>query len=66
MEDARCAWIYIIKHAAELNVDANKIVVMGGSAGGHLALMAGLLANDHRFDGNCSGMENINVAAIIR
>ena len=38
---------------------------MGGSAGGHLALMGGLLANDHRFDTNCMGTENIKVAAII-
>jgi acetyl esterase/lipase len=65
VEDARCALIYIVKNAAALNVDVNKIVVMGGSAGGHLALMAGLMANDHRFDGNCTGVENIHVAAII-
>lgn len=65
VEDARCALIYLIKNAKELNIDANKIVVMGGSAGGHLALMAGLLANDHRFDNNCPGVENIKVAAII-
>jgi acetyl esterase/lipase len=68
VEDARCALIYIIKNAKELNVDVNKIVVMGGSAGGHLALMAGLMGNDHRFDGNCTGSNgigNIKVAAII-
>ncbi|MBO9198715.1 MULTISPECIES: alpha/beta hydrolase [Niastella] len=65
VEDARCALIYIVKNAAALNVDVNRIVVMGGSAGGHLALMAGLLGNDHRFDGNCPGVENIKVAAII-
>jgi acetyl esterase/lipase len=64
VEDARCALIYLIKHAAELNIDVNKIVVMGGSAGGHLALMAGLLANDHRFDNNCKGVD-VKVAAII-
>ena len=38
---------------------------MGGSSGGHLALMAGLLGNDHRFDTNCPGVEHIKVAAII-
>jgi acetyl esterase/lipase len=65
VEDARCALIYLITHAKELNIDVNKIVVMGGSAGGHLALMTGLLANDHRFDTNCQGVENIKVAAII-
>jgi acetyl esterase/lipase len=65
VEDARCALIYLIQHAQELNIDINKIVVMGGSSGGHLALMAGLLGNDHRFDNNCKGVENIKVAAII-
>ena len=27
--------------------------------------MAGLLGNDHRFDANCAGVENIKVAAIV-
>jgi acetyl esterase/lipase len=65
VEDTRCALIYLIKNAKALNIDVDKIVIMGGSAGGHLALMGGLLANDHRFDNNCSGVENIKVAAII-
>jgi acetyl esterase/lipase len=65
IEDARCALIYIIKNAKALNVDVNKIVIMGGSAGGHLALMTGLLGNNNLFDKNCSTTENIKVAAII-
>jgi len=65
VEDTRCALIYLIKNAKALNIDVNKIVIMGGSAGGHLALMGGLLANDHRFDTYCPGIENIKVAAII-
>jgi acetyl esterase/lipase len=65
VEDIRCALIYIIKHATELNIDTNKIVIMGGSAGAHLALTAGLLANDHRFDGNCKTDVNVKVAAIV-
>jgi len=65
VEDTRCALIYLIRNATQLNIDINKIVIMGGSAGGHLALMAGLLGNDHRFDKNCPGTENIKVAAII-
>ncbi len=65
VEDTRCALIYLIKNAKALNIDVNKIVIMGGSAGGHLALMGGLLANDHRFDKNCAGIDNIKVAAII-
>jgi acetyl esterase/lipase len=65
VEDARCALVYLVKNAKALNIDVNKIVVMGGSAGAHLALMAGMLGNDHRFDGNCPGVENVKVAAII-
>jgi acetyl esterase/lipase len=69
VEDTRCALIYLIKNAKELNIDINKIVIMGGSAGGHLALMGGLLGNDHRFDGNCIGSlkttDSIKIAAII-
>ena len=65
VEDSRCALIYLIKNAKTLNIDVNKIVVMGSSSGGHLALMTGLLANDHTFDSNCLGVDNIKVAAII-
>jgi acetyl esterase/lipase len=35
IQDVRCALIYIYRHAEELNIDTNKIVVMGGSSGGH-------------------------------
>ena len=65
VEDTRCALIYLIKNAKQLNIDVDKIVIMGGSSGGHLALMGGLLGNDHRFDTNCPGVEKIKGAAII-
>ncbi|SDJ78636.1 Acetyl esterase/lipase [Pedobacter sp. ok626] len=65
VEDTRCALIYLINNAKKLNIDVNKIVIMGGSAGGHLALMGGLLENNHIFDTNCKTTEKIKVAAII-
>jgi acetyl esterase/lipase len=65
VEDTRCMLIYLIKNAKELNINPNKIIIMGGSAGGHLALMGGLLANNYQFDTNCKGVENVKVAAII-
>ena len=65
IEDARCTLAYLIKNAKALNIDVTKIVVMGSSSGAHLALMAGLLANDHRFDADCPGVDNMKVAAII-
>ena len=65
IEDVRCALIYLYRHAEELNIDTDRIVVMGGSSGGHLALMAGLLANNRKFDTNCAYPGEIKVAAII-
>jgi acetyl esterase/lipase len=65
IEDTRCALIYLVNHAKELNIDVNKIVIMGGSAGGHLALMGGLLGSNHLFDKNCQTVEPIKVAVII-
>jgi len=65
IEDSRCALKYVIDHAAEWNIDPNKIILQGASAGGHLVLMTGLLGNDRRFDGNCPGSQNMKVAAIV-
>lgn len=65
IEDLRCALIYLLQHAVELNIDTNKIVIMGGSSGGHLALMTGLLATNNEFDKNCPYDTQIKIAAII-
>lgn len=42
VKDARSATRYIRSHAAELGVDPDRIVVCGGSAGGHLAVATAL------------------------
>lgn len=65
IEDVRAAILFVVQHAKELNIDPNKIVVMGGSAGGHLALMAGLLQNENQFDGVYKNVKNYTIAAII-
>ncbi len=44
--DARAALRYLADHAAEWSVDAKRIAVGGGSAGGHLALMTALPPGD--------------------
>jgi acetyl esterase/lipase len=41
IEDVRCAMSWIKKNAARYNFDPNRVIAWGGSAGGHLALMAG-------------------------
>jgi acetyl esterase/lipase len=65
VEDCRCALLYLIGNAKELNIDEDRIVVMGSSAGGHLALLTGLIGSDHTFDTNCPGVKKVKVAAII-
>lgn len=46
LKEASWAIGYIREHAAEWNVDPEKIAVCGFSAGGHLALATGLLAEN--------------------
>jgi acetyl esterase/lipase len=41
IEDVKCAVRYIRANAGDLGIDADRLVVSGNSAGGHLALMAG-------------------------
>lgn len=66
IEDIRAAIEYLKLNHEALNIDPDNIVLMGGSAGGHLALMAGLLGNDRRFDINCQTQStDMRVKAII-
>ncbi len=65
IEDVRAAILYVVEHAKTFNINPDKIVIMGASAGAHLALMAGLLQKDHRFDGNFKHIENFTIKAII-
>lgn len=43
VEDGKSAIRYIREHAAELNIDPNKIVASGGSAGGHIAICTAII-----------------------
>jgi acetyl esterase/lipase len=45
ISDARAAVHWLQVHAAELGIDPKRIVVSGGSAGGHLALWTAISAN---------------------
>lgn len=38
VEDCRCAFRWVVNHAAEYGIDPGRVVATGGSAGGHLAL----------------------------
>jgi acetyl esterase/lipase len=65
IEDVRCAMKYIVANARQFNIDPNRIVLMGTSAGAHLALMAGLLQQNTMFDKNCTTPDSFRVVAIV-
>jgi acetyl esterase/lipase len=50
MDDVKGAIIWTKEHAQELTILEDRVVLMGGSAGGHLALLAAYTSGDSRFD----------------
>jgi acetyl esterase/lipase len=68
VEDCRCALHWVFRHAKEYGFDTERVVVVGGSAGGHLALMTGMVESKAGFDDACAfsiGQEPVKVAAIV-
>lgn len=65
VEDARCAVRWLGQHAARYHFDTTRFVLAGGSAGAHLALMAGMLRASDGLDGPCAGEPEPHIAAII-
>lgn len=74
VEDCRCALLWVVRNAKQYNVDVNKIVLTGGSAGGHLALTSGMLPASAGLDRQCPSafgpwpgppVEEPKVAAIV-
>ena len=67
IEDCRCALRWVVQHAKEqpFNLDASRIIVAGDSAGGHLALMTGMLKPSDGFDRQCYTVDEPHVSAIV-
>ncbi len=70
VEDTRCALRWVARNAEKYNIDMNRIVLTGHSAGGHLSLITGMLPDGTGLDNNCPadpewGDKPIKVAAII-
>ena len=55
VEDCRCALHWVFANAKKYNFDPSRVVLQGGSAGGHLALMTGMLTPAAGFDRECRG-----------
>lgn len=53
VEDCRCALRWATYHAKEYSLDTSRFVLTGTSAGGHLALITGMLPNGNAFDRRC-------------
>lgn len=65
VEDCLCALRYISVQAKTYNVDVNRLVVSGESAGGHLALTTGMIPESAGLDRECAGAPLPKVAAVI-
>ena len=55
VEDAQCALRFVVSQAKSYNIDVNRIVVSGESAGGHLALAVGMIPASAGFTSICAG-----------
>lgn len=53
VEDVRCALRWVFQHADDYDFDKSRLVLTGFSAGGHLALVAGMLPPSAGFDKLC-------------
>jgi acetyl esterase/lipase len=66
VEDCRCALRWITYHARDYSLDPTRFVLTGTSAGGHLALITGMLPSNTIFDRQCpiEGNARWNTAAV--
>lgn len=51
IEDVKCAVRYLRAHAAEFNLDPDRIAMWGSSAGGHLVALAGVSSGSTELEG---------------
>src|ERR1700730_297419 len=65
VEDCLCALRWIYRNAKTYNIDTARLVTMGNSAGGHLALTMAMVPATAGLDRQCPGAEDLKVAAVI-
>lgn len=75
VEDCRCALRWLTYHARDYSLDPSRFVLTGTSAGGHLALITGMLPRNNVFDRQCpidgndrwgsANVPELKVAAIV-
>ena len=65
VEDCLCALRWVGANAKAYGIDVKRLVVSGGSAGGHLALTTGMIDEGAGLDRQCPGVPLPKVAAIV-
>ncbi len=54
VEDCLCVLHWVGRHAKEYNLDLDKVIVAGSSAGGHLALTTAVIPTSAGFEAECA------------
>ena len=65
VEDCLCALRFVAANAQTYGIDPARLVVSGGSAGGHLSLTTGMIPESAGLDRECPGVPLPKVAAIV-
>jgi acetyl esterase/lipase len=65
VEDCLCALRFVAAHAKTYGIDPARLVVSGGSAGGHLSLTTGMIPESAGLERECPGVPLPKVAAIV-
>jgi acetyl esterase/lipase len=65
VQDVNCAVKWVKANAGAYGIDPERIVLIGGSAGGHLSMMVGYGGDDPLFGGECAFDEDNSVKAIV-
>lgn len=63
--DVKCAVNWVQQHAADFDISPDKVVLLGRSAGAHLALLAADSQNDERIPASCTGDSQNKIRAVI-
>lgn len=62
--DVKCAIGWIVAHAQELEIDPKRIYLMGGSAGGNLAMLAAYGMSEKELEPTCS-VSGVSIRGVI-
>jgi acetyl esterase/lipase len=65
VEDCLCALRFLTVQAATYNIDLNRLVTTGESAGGHLSLTTAMIPESAGLERQCAGVALPKVAAVI-